>query len=86
MGICIEIEVDDQGQATVGVCPPAEEGGEPKDYMQPAGSVQEALQMAAQLLQSGATGADQGSGQVQDTDQGAQEAASQAFGSIRGGA
>jgi len=50
MSICIEIEVDDAGQVTVGVCPPAEEAGESKDYMQPAENVAVALEKAKALL------------------------------------
>lgn len=50
MGICVEIEIDDQGQVTVGVCPPEEETGEPKDYMQPADSLEAALSQAQEIL------------------------------------
>jgi hypothetical protein len=50
MSICVEIEVDDNGQVTVGVCPPEEEAGESKDYMQPAESVEVALEKAKSLL------------------------------------
>lgn len=50
MAICIEINIDDQGAVTVGVCPPEEETGEPKGYMQPAKSVDDALGTARDLL------------------------------------
>ena len=50
MSICVEIEIDDAGQVTVGVCPPEEEAGEVKDYMQPAESVGVALEKARGLL------------------------------------
>lgn len=50
MSICVEIEIDDAGQVTVGVCPPGEESGEPKDYMQPASDVAAALETARGLL------------------------------------
>lgn len=65
---CVEIEVDDQGQVTVGLCPPDEgqngpEGSQQeesaeKDYMQPAANVDDALAKAKQLL-SGQTPNDQ---------------------------
>lgn len=50
MSICVEIEIDDAGQVTVGVCPPAEEAGESKDYMQPAENMAVALEKAKALL------------------------------------
>lgn len=50
MSICVEIEIDDAGQVTVGVCPPEEEAGESKDYMQPAENVAVALEKAKALL------------------------------------
>lgn len=52
MSICVEIEVDDAGQVTVGVCPPSEEAGESKDYMQPAENMAVALEKAKALLSS----------------------------------
>lgn len=51
----VEIEVDDQGQVTVGTPPQAEETGaqdvqEDKSYMKPADSVDAALQAAKDML------------------------------------
>jgi hypothetical protein len=55
--ICVEIEMNsDTGEVKVGVCPPEEEAGEPKSYMQPAQSVDEALAKAQQLLSQGGAG------------------------------
>jgi len=51
MSICVEIEIDDSGAVTVGVCPPDEEATEPKDYMKPAESIGVALEKARSLLQ-----------------------------------
>ena len=49
--VCVEIEIDsDTGAITVGVCPPEEETGEVKDYMQPVASLDEALSQAQELL------------------------------------
>jgi hypothetical protein len=50
--ICVEIELADDGTFTVGVCPPEEETGEPKDYMQPVKSLDDALGVAQDLLTS----------------------------------
>ena len=47
---CVEIETKEDGTVTWGVCPPEEETGEPKDYMQPAASVDEALAKAKEAL------------------------------------
>lgn len=71
---CVEIEVDDQGQVTVGVCPPEQEtpGEEQQDkqYMQPAQSVEEALTTAKDLLTNpqaqAAEGGQQPGGQSQN--------------------
>jgi len=89
MAICVEIEVDDQGQVTVGVSPPGQESSAPdqqedKSYMQPAKSVQDALQTANDLLtnpqaQQAAAAPDQA------MPQDAQAAAAQSFNAIRGG-
>lgn len=49
MSVCVEIEVDDQGQVKVGVDPEQQEQGD-KSYMQPAQSVDAALAQAKQLL------------------------------------
>lgn len=86
MPICIEIEVADDGQVTVGVCPP-KEGGEPKEYMKPAQSVDDALAQAKSML----AGQGQQPQQPQPMQQPAQggdaanAAAAKAFEQIRGG-
>lgn len=74
--ICIEIAVDDNGQVSVGVCPPEEEAGE-KEYMQPAQSIDEALSKAAEMLQG-----PQAEGQAQAQ---AQESLQTGFRRARGG-
>lgn len=53
--LSIEIEVNDQGQVSVGISPPAEEAQQAdqmadKGYMHPVASVDEALAMVQQLL------------------------------------
>lgn len=84
MSICIEIEVSDDGQVTVGVCPPEEESGEPKGYMKPAQSIDEALAQAKSMLAGGQT---QQPAQAQPAQEGdaANAAAAKAFNQIRGG-
>lgn len=51
MSKCVEIEIDDTGAVTVGLCPPGEEASEPKDYMKPAESIGIALEKARRLLE-----------------------------------
>lgn len=56
----VEIEINDQGQVTVGEPPQAEETGQPdmqedKSYMRPAASVDEALNQARTILSSAST-------------------------------
>jgi hypothetical protein len=53
MAICVEIEIDDSGAMSVGVCPPDEESTEPKDYMKKAASLEGALSQARTLLSHG---------------------------------
>jgi hypothetical protein len=53
MTTCIEIEVDDAGAMTVGICPPAEESGEDKSYMQPVPDMDAALAKVRELLSKG---------------------------------
>lgn len=48
--VCIEIEVSPDGQVMFGICPPEEESNEPKGYMQPVGSIDEALAKAKEVL------------------------------------
>lgn len=50
MAICVEIEIDDAGGLTVGVCPPGEESGEDKSYMKPVESMDVALAKARHFL------------------------------------
>lgn len=83
MGICVEIEIDDQGQVMVGVDPEKEEAPEPKGYMQPAQSVEDALQTAKDLLTNPQAQAAQAAPAQPGMD--AQAAAQQSFGAIRGG-
>jgi hypothetical protein len=54
MSICVEIEIADDGQITVGLCPPREESQEDEstEDVQTVGSVDEALQKAKELLSS----------------------------------
>lgn len=90
MGICVEIEVSDDGKVTVGV-DPEKEYGERKGYMQPAQSLEDALQTAKDLLTNGQAqaaqaGPDQAPAAPGGMDpQAAQAAAQQSFGAIRGG-
>ncbi len=49
--ICVEIEIDDTGAVSVGVCPP-EMNEEPKDYLNPVMDLNEALSKAKQLLEA----------------------------------
>lgn len=48
--ICVEIEIDDKGQISVGVCPPENEN-EPKEHLNPVTNLDEALAKAKSLLQ-----------------------------------
>lgn len=50
MAICVEIEIDDAGKLTVGICPPEEEAGESKSYMKPVESMDVALAKARHFL------------------------------------
>ena len=50
MSICVEIEIDDDGNVQVGICPPDEESGEDKSYMHSAESVEVALAKAKAYL------------------------------------
>lgn len=47
---CIEIEINDQGEISVGVCPPENEN-EPKEHLNPVANLDEALAKAKLLLQ-----------------------------------
>lgn len=92
MPICVEIEVSDDGQVMVGVDPEKAETGEPKGYMQPAASVDEALAKAKSML-DGAGQAPQEPMQAQPAPaapapqgQDPNAAAASAFNRIRGGA
>jgi hypothetical protein len=51
MPTCVEIEIADDGKVSVGVEPQNQaEYSEPKDYLKPAASVEEALATAKSLL------------------------------------
>ncbi len=47
--ICVEIEIDDTGAISVGVCPPENEN-EPKEHLNPVMDLNEALAKAKELL------------------------------------
>lgn len=69
----VEIEVDDQGQVTVGMPPASEETGaqdvqEDKSYMKPVQSVDQALQVAKDML-TGQSGAQAQAANAQTADQ-----------------
>lgn len=48
--VCVEIEINDSGEISVGVCPPENES-EPKEHLNSIGSIDEALAKAKELLQ-----------------------------------
>lgn len=48
--ICVEIELNDQGGYSVGVCPPEDEN-EPKEHLHPSKTLDAALAEARSLLQ-----------------------------------
>lgn len=48
--ICVEIEINDNGEISVGVCPPENEN-EPKEHLNPVTNLDEALAKAKSLLQ-----------------------------------
>ena len=48
---CVEIEVDDTGAISVGVCPPENEN-EPKGHLNPVMNLNDALDKARQLLEA----------------------------------
>lgn len=50
MPICVEIEMNDQGDYSVGVCPPENEN-EPKEHLHPSQSLDAAIAEAKQILQ-----------------------------------
>lgn len=47
--ICVEIEIDDSGNIFVGVCPPENED-EPKEHLNPAKNLDDALSKAKSFL------------------------------------
>ena len=55
MAFCVEIEIGDNGDVSVGVCPPELENPS-KEHLQPVSSVDEALGMAQQLLSQAGQG------------------------------
>ncbi len=48
--VCVEIEMNDKGEFSVGVCPPEDEN-EPKEHLRPSKSLDAALAKAKSLLQ-----------------------------------
>lgn len=50
MAICVEIEIDDAGNVTVGTSPPGDDANEPKENMQPVENIEVALAKAKALL------------------------------------
>lgn len=75
--VCIEIEMSDDGKFSVGVCPPEEETGEPKEYLQPVADVDAALAQAKQLIEGG--------GQPAQPQQSPDEQMAAGYSSVRGG-
>jgi hypothetical protein len=61
MSICVEIEIADDGQITVGLCPPREESQEDEstENVEVVDSVDAALEKARALLSSGGEAAPQ---------------------------
>jgi len=55
---CVEIEVSPDGKVMFGICPPEEESSEPKGYMQPVGSIDEAMAKAKEALGGGESDGD----------------------------
>lgn len=47
--LCVEIEMNDAGEYSVGICPPESEN-EPKEHLNPMGSLEEALAQAKAML------------------------------------
>jgi len=47
--VCVEIEMNDNGEFSVGVCPPENEN-EPKEHLQPSASLDAALEKAKMIL------------------------------------
>lgn len=87
--VCVEIEIDSEtGEVTVGVCPPEEETGEPKDYMQPVESIEAALSQAQELLagnEAGSTDQETPQDQMQEDPAAGEAAFSGGFNQIRNG-
>jgi len=48
--VCVEIEMNDKGEYSVGVCPPENEN-EPKEHLHPSKTLDAALAEARSLLQ-----------------------------------